>query len=195
MASTNDSPVEIVDSEKYAHVEERSIDKSQYTEGHGDLQIFQVSDSDNLKLAKDGKTVLIPQPSDSPNDPLNWSWSKKHSVLASFVFASLLTDFGITYGTVLFQAQAVTFGLSIPATANSVNGALFLQGAGGILAVPLIQRIGRLPVLFFSQLLCALFVMGASLSTGYASFTAFRALQGFFNTAPQVVGLSFIHDM
>ena len=106
-----------------------------------------------------------------------------------------LTDFGVTYGTVLFQAQAETFKMSIPAVANSVNGALFLQGPGGILAVPLIQRFGRLPVLFYSQIFCAIWVMAAALAPGYASFTAFRALQGFFNTAPQVVGLSFIHDM
>lgn len=85
--------------------------------------------------------------------------------------------------------------MSIPAVANSVNGALFLQGPGGILAVPLIQRFGRLPVLFYSQILCAIWVMAAALAPGYASFTAFRTLQGFFNTAPQVVGLSFIHDM
>lgn len=101
----------------------------------------------------------------------------------------------MTYGTVLFAAQAETFGVSIQRSANSITGALFLQGVGGIFAVPLIQRFGRLPVLFYSQLLCALWVMAAALAPGYASFTAFRCLQGFFNTAPQVVGLSFIHDM
>jgi len=84
-------------------------------------------------------------------DPLNWSWTKKHLVLASLAWASLLTDFGMTYGTVLFQAQAPDFHMSVPATANSISGALFLQGPGGLLAVPLIQRFGRLPVLFWSQ--------------------------------------------
>jgi MFS family permease len=65
----------------------------------------------------------------------------------------------MTYGTVLFGFQAETFHKSVQATANSITGALFLQGAGGIFAVPLIQRFGRLPVLFYSQLLCALMVM------------------------------------
>lgn len=50
-------------------------------------------------------------------------------------------------------------------------------------------------MLFYSQILCAIWVMGAALAPNYASFAAFRTLQGFFNTAPQVVGLSFIHDM
>lgn len=61
--------------------------------------------------------------------------------------------------------------------------------------MPLVQRYGRLPVLFWSQFLCALMVMAAALSPNYACFTAFRALQGFVNTAPQVVGLSVVHDM
>lgn len=78
--------------------------------------------------------------------------------------------------------------MSVPAVANSISGALFLQGPGGVLAVPLVQRFGRLPVLFWSQFLCALMVMAAALSPSYACFTAFRALQGFVNTAPQVIG-------
>lgn len=85
--------------------------------------------------------------------------------------------------------------MSVPATANSISGGLFLQGPGGVIAVPLIQRFGRLPVLFWSQFLSAMWVMACALAPGYGSFTAFRALQGFFNTAPQVVGLSVVHDL
>lgn len=43
------------------------------------------------KLAKDGKTVLLPQPSDDPNDPLNWSWLKKHAVLLALIPGCFLT--------------------------------------------------------------------------------------------------------
>ena len=38
-------------------------------------------------------------------------------------------------------------------------------------------------------------VIGAALAPTYAGFTALRTLQGLFNTAPQVIGLSIIHDM
>ena len=61
-----------------------------YVEGHGDVQVLKASDADNLKLAKDGVTVLIPQPSDDPDDPLNWSWVQKHSALVPLIFASLV---------------------------------------------------------------------------------------------------------
>lgn len=109
--------------------------------------------------------------------------------------ATQLTDFGENYGVPLFAPQAKTFHMSVEATSASISGSLFLQGAGGVIVVPAIQRIGRLPVLFWSQFLCALSVMAAALAPDYASFTAFRAIQGFVNTAPQVIGLSIVHDM
>lgn len=85
--------------------------------------------------------------------------------------------------------------MSIPEVGESLSGGIFMQGPGGLLAVPLIQRFGRLPVLFWSQFLSAIVVMAAAVSPTYASFTAFRTLQGFVNTAPQVIGLSMVHDL
>lgn len=52
-----------------------------------------------------------------------------------------------------------------------------------------------LPVLFWSQLLTLIVTIGATFAPDYATFTAMRTLQGFFGAAPQVIGLSIIHDM
>ena len=52
-----------------------------------------------------------------------------------------------------------------------------------------------LPILFWSQLLGCIVVIGAACAPSYAGFTACRVLQGFVTTAPQVIGLSMIHDM
>jgi MFS family permease len=101
----------------------------------------------------------------------------------------------IAFSQVLFEAQAPTFQMSIPAVGNSLSGGIFMQGWGGLVSVPLVQRYGRLPVLFWSQLLSAIVVMAAAVSPNYGSFTAFRTLQGFVNTAPQVIGLSIVHDL
>lgn len=99
--------------------------------------------NDGLKLAKDGITVLIPQPADDIEDPLNWSWLRKHKVLVALLLPSLLTDWGMTWGTTLFEAQAGTFHMSVPDVARSVSGGIFLQGPGGVFAVPFVQRYGR----------------------------------------------------
>lgn len=57
---------------------------------------------------------------------------------------------------------------------------------------PLVRR---LPVLFWSQLAGLVLIIAATLSPTYAGFTAARTLQGLFVSAPQVIGLTFIHDM
>ncbi|KAF1808393.1 MFS general substrate transporter [Eremomyces bilateralis CBS 781.70] len=149
----------------------------------------------DLKTAKDGKTVLIPQPSNDPEDPLNWSWTKKHAVFLALIPGCLLTDWVITWGATLFEQQAMDWHMKVPDVANSISGAIFMQGPGGLLAVPLCQRYGRFPVLFWSQFLTLVCSIGAALAHNYAGFTACRTLQGFFGAPPQVIGLSIIHDM
>ena len=95
-----------------------------------------------LKTGKDG-TILQPQPSDDPADPLNWSWGKKHLVLVSLFIGALLTDGGMTWGATLIEAQAAEWHMTPPAVEQSLSGGIFMQGAGGLLVVPLIQRYGR----------------------------------------------------
>ena len=77
---TDTSTGSSMDVEKAPHAVETAVPNGKYSEGcGGDLQVYMsASDSENLKLAKDGRTVLIPQPSDDLDDPLKWSWKKKH---------------------------------------------------------------------------------------------------------------------
>lgn len=50
-------------------------------------------------------------------------------------------------------------------------------------------------MLFWSQFLSCVVVIGASQAESYAGFTAARTVQGLVGTAPQIIGLSIIHDM
>ncbi|KAK2879567.1 hypothetical protein FQN49_000761 [Arthroderma sp. PD_2] len=59
-----------------------------------------------LKTAEDGHTILVPQPSDSPDDPLNWSASKKWVVLLIISFTAFLPDYGSAVGAVTLLPQA-----------------------------------------------------------------------------------------
>lgn len=62
------------DSEKPTHIAERPLEADGEGGGDGDLQVLSTNVSHSLKKTSDGVTVLIPQPSDSPDDPLNWSF-------------------------------------------------------------------------------------------------------------------------
>jgi hypothetical protein len=79
------------------------VDESTADEATGTIHVGAESGDSDVKMSKDGRTKLIPQPSDDPNDPLNWSWIKKHLVFASLFFPALLTDFGMTYGEFVQQ--------------------------------------------------------------------------------------------
>ncbi len=50
---------------------------------------------------------LIPQPSDDPNDPLNWSWGAKHLMLFIVSLTAFLPDFGSAIGAVTLLPQAM----------------------------------------------------------------------------------------
>jgi hypothetical protein len=121
----------------------RNVDIENSVNSDGLYIVKEQSSNAGLKLAKDGSTVLIPQPADDDEDPLNWSWLRKHKAFAALLLPSLLTDWGMTWGTTLFEAQAVTWNMSVADVARSTSGGIFLQGPGGVLAVPLIQRYGR----------------------------------------------------
>lgn len=112
---------------------------------------FQVNSESNsgtssprpMKVSKDGQTVLIPQPSNHSEDPLNWPQWKKNLVLISILPGAFFTDGIITYGITAFEFQAMAWHMTLPGVANSIAGAIFMQGPGGLLAVPLCQKFGR----------------------------------------------------
>jgi len=58
-----------------------------------------------LKTAKDGKTVLIPQPSDDPRDPLNWPTWRKHMTLLVICIAGAMGDYGSATGAITLLPQ------------------------------------------------------------------------------------------
>jgi hypothetical protein len=53
------------------------------------------------------QTVLVPQPSDDPNDPLNWSWKKKHTMLALCSLSAFLADYSSACGIPTIVLQGV----------------------------------------------------------------------------------------
>jgi hypothetical protein len=82
-------------------------DPSTFDKAEGYVAKVDTEHRGNLETAKDGHTVLIPQPSDDPRDPLNWSPVKKHVILFIISFAAFLPDYGSATGAVTLIPQAV----------------------------------------------------------------------------------------
>ncbi|KAI9810256.1 MAG: hypothetical protein M1827_006390 [Pycnora praestabilis] len=147
------------------------------------------------KLASDGRTVLIPQPSDSPLDPLNWSWQKKHLILLIISLTSLLPDYGSATGAVTLLPQAPYWKISESTVGHSLAGNVSMLGLGGIIVVALSAYFGRLPVLFWFMLPALATAAWSAGAPTFKSFMAARILNAFFETVGQAGGLMFIEDM
>ncbi|PFH48085.1 hypothetical protein AMATHDRAFT_66240 [Amanita thiersii Skay4041] len=149
-----------------------------------------------LKLTKDGTKVLWPQPTDSPNDPQNWSSRRKALQLLIVTLAAIVPDFDSGIGIAGLFALAREYDTT-PGVINNLtsNWSIFLLGWGGLVAVMVIRRYGRLPVLFWSQLLALGFLVGCTFAPNLKTFTAMRCLTAFFGTAPQVTGLYVVTDL
>ncbi|KAJ3572242.1 hypothetical protein NP233_g3222 [Leucocoprinus birnbaumii] len=140
-----------------------------------------------LKLTKDGKKVLWPQPTDDPNDPQNWSNAQKHLQLLIIFLAAIVPDFDSAIGI----ATVFTLAEEFHTTTQHINDltsnwSLFLIGWGGLFFVMLMRKYGRLPILFWSQLLALGFLVGTAFAPNIRIFAAMRCLTGFFGTCPQV---------
>ncbi|PAV19715.1 MFS general substrate transporter [Pyrrhoderma noxium] len=149
-----------------------------------------------LKLSRDGTKVLWPQPSDDPEDPQNWNDRRKLIHLFIITLAAIIPDFDSGVGIAAIFALAEQFNTTTGVINNlTSNWSIFLLGWGGLFAVMIMRKLGRLPVLFWSQVLALGFMAGATFSPTLKTFTAFRCLTAFFGTCPQVTGLFVVSDM
>jgi hypothetical protein len=122
-----------------------------------DASSSDIVDVSGLKLAEDGKTVLIPQPSDDPNDPLNWSRARKLTILLVVTCTSFLpgafkspspihyayrnaVDFGSAAGAVTLIQQAALWGYTPDTINHSQAGNVFMIGAGSLFGTCLCAR-------------------------------------------------------
>lgn len=149
-----------------------------------------------LKLSADRTKVLWPQPTDDPEDPQNWSDRRKAFQLFILTLASIVPDFDSGIGIAAIFGLAEEYNTT-PNVINNLtsNWSIFLIAPAGVFAAMFVRRYGRLPVLFWSQLIGLGFLIGATFARDLNTFTAMRCLTAFFATAPQVIGLYVVCDM
>lgn len=102
-ASENEKKVELGEEKTYRHTVDEIGDHGAHV-----LDVQQLgADARSFKTAFDGRTVLIPQPSDNPHDPLNWSPLKKHITLGVVAVVAFMPDFGSSMGVITLLPQAM----------------------------------------------------------------------------------------
>ncbi|KAK0220215.1 major facilitator superfamily domain-containing protein [Armillaria fumosa] len=201
-----------IDSEKHAGnsapsviLQEEDVDLATFHELHAGRLVIDPAEAkaefgetftSRLKLSRDGTKVLWPQPTDSPHDPQNWTDTRKSIHLFIVTLASIVPDFDSGIGIAAIFRLAEQYNTTTGMINNlTSNWSIFLVGWGGIFAVVLIRRYGRLPVLFWSQVLALGFLVGCTFAPNLATFAGMRCLTGFFGTVPQVTGLYIVTDL
>ena len=144
--------------------------------------------------------VLVPSPSQDPDDPLNWSPRRK---LLSTVTLSV-------YTAVIAMGTSVTYAIIVPmskATELSVNdlntgtGYLFLLGGwGSLIWQPLASQYGKKPVYLLSLLATMAVMVWAPYTKTNGQWIANKIIQGFFSapvnslTEISVADVYFTHE-
>lgn len=82
-------------------------DIHEFDENEGYLVDTAAVGQKDLRLAADGHTVLVPQPSDDPHDPLNWSPVRKNTLLAIIGATNLIADYSSATGAPELFPQAM----------------------------------------------------------------------------------------
>ncbi|KAJ6608990.1 MFS general substrate transporter [Mycena sp. CBHHK59/15] len=136
-----------------------------------------------LKLSADGTKVLWPQPTDSPLDPQTWIPRRKALQLFIITLASVVPAFDSGIGVTAIFSLADQYDTSTDIINDLTTS--FETGWGGVLVVVPIRRWGRLPILFWSQVLAMLLLVGATLAPNLKTFAV----------APQTIGLYIVTDM
>ncbi|KAK5053689.1 hypothetical protein LTR84_001650 [Exophiala bonariae] len=132
-----------------------------------------------LKHDNSGKFVLVPQPSDDPNDPLNWPrWRKEMFIVSAIWGVTCVGAIGPLLAPAYVQL-AETWNVSLQQFSSGTNGALIVCLAAATLVGNLLAvQFGKRPVYLTAAIGLVATSFWGSASTSWTSFVASRAFAG-----------------
>lgn len=151
--------------------------------------------TNRLKHSKDGKIVLSPQPSDDPNDPLNWpKWRRD----TSFALICIMGVLSLLHGPILAPVTvdlAIQFNKSINDIAQlSTYMLLVLCGSAYVWNV-WCQSFGKRSLFLFCGAVLVAADAWAASATSYNSLLQARILSGLGQSAFEAMNFAIITDL
>lgn len=122
--------------------------------------------------------ILAPQPSDSPNDPLNWPTWRKDLIL---VIVGLSAGVVGAYGPMLspgFVEIAAALNITVNTLSQATAWVILLIGISLFIFNPLAKKIGRRPVYVMSSIIMLSGSIWGALAKDYNSFLGSRMWSG-----------------
>ncbi|CUM65861.1 uncharacterized protein PRCAT00003510001 [Priceomyces carsonii] len=139
--------------------------------------------------------ILVPTPSDDPNDPLNWSRKRKY--MHMFCLVVYVFSVGIPTTSIYSVLPAIVDATEMLLdTLNDGTGYMFLfLGIGCMIFLPLSLQFGKRPVYLFSLLACCLISIWQPYATTSGTWIGSKILQGFVAAAVEALPEVSISDV
>ncbi|CAI6342549.1 unnamed protein product [Periconia digitata] len=153
----------------------------------------------NLKASDGDDTAygqaLYPVPAEDPNDPLQWSPTKKNLILLACSLYSFLGNCATLGPSVYIKLYAEEFGVSPTVASDLVSYPNLAFGFGSLILVPLYLKIGRRPVMLGSMVLFCAGLIGASQATTFGGLMAARIVHGFGAGVCEALPVQLVNDI
>ena len=158
---------------------------------------YQEIPREQLKHAtgKYSHVILVPQPSDDPNDPLNWpQWHKECILLIVGLSAAVVGAFGpmLSPGFVQISAE---LGISVNTLSQSTAWLILTIGLCLFIANPVAKIYGKRPVYIAAIFIMFIGSVWGACAKEYNSFLASRVFSGFGMAPYEVVVQITLKDM
>ena len=132
---------------------------------------------------------------DRPENPRNWSWSKRIWQVLNTAIMGFLVAFASSVYTPAAPEIAERFHVSETASFLGLTLYTLGMGFGPVLGAPFSETLGRLVVFKLSMVLFMLFTLGAGFSQTFAALCACRFFAGLFGGPVLAVGAGTIADV
>ncbi|KAG9500629.1 hypothetical protein J7337_009111 [Fusarium musae] len=154
------------------------------------------NDHANLKHDPTGKIVLVPQPSDDPNDPLNWPrWKKEMFTVSIIVGCGCVGAIGPLLGPALVPI-AEEFDVPLQRFSLGFTGSLLIALAfGNLFCNSLAMMIGKRPVYLITTLGLLCSTIWTAVAKDFISLALSRAIQGFCMSPMEALVPASISDI
>ncbi|POS75896.1 hypothetical protein DHEL01_v205709 [Diaporthe helianthi] len=148
--------------------------------GHVGIEDTAGIDSNFLKHDSTGTIVLVPQPSDSPNDPYNWpKWKKRMFTVAIAYGCGCVGAVGPLL-TAALAPLAEQFQIPLQQFTLGLQGSCIVAIAvSSLICNTLAIKIGKRPIYIITSVLLLVSCFWAAESKSFGSLVAARAVQGF----------------
>ncbi|CAO1629051.1 unnamed protein product [Jaminaea pallidilutea] len=142
-----------------------------------------------------GQRLLLPSPSDDPNDPLNWSKARKWYITCLVCCAVFCCNFITAGPSIAILQQNETFGTPTAKTAYLFTAAALTQGLSLIVWAPITAKFGRRFTYVISFVIFTAFIFGAGATNTWGANMACRLILAFASGAGELLGPLTISDL